>query len=152
MPLLNIFKISLFVIVLCENIVLARTITKITNEMDTYITIKIVKSIKTKADLASNYLFLGLPKNNYPKTEIISTKKIKSGFHLLKNDFTKKSTSKGKNLCCTLLNCLNSVSAKLLELKVIVVIKNSKLDFFLFISSEIFSIEFSISLKKKDFL
>ena len=78
MPLLNIFKTSLFIIVLCENIILARTITKIINETDSYITIKIVKSIKTEADLASNYIFLGLPKNNYPKTEIISTKKIKS--------------------------------------------------------------------------
>ena len=78
MPLLNIFKIILFIIVLCENIILERTITKIINETDTYVTIKIVKSIKTKADLASNYLFIGLPRNNYPKTEIISTKKIKS--------------------------------------------------------------------------
>ena len=85
MPLLNIFKISLFIIVLCENIILARTITKIINETDTYITIKIVKSIKTKADLASNYLFLGLPKNNYPKTEIISTKKIKSTLEYTKS-------------------------------------------------------------------
>ena len=80
MPLLNIFKISLFVIVLCENIILARTITKIINETDSYITIKIVKSIKTEADLASSYVFLGLPNDNYPKTEIIFTKKIKSTF------------------------------------------------------------------------
>ena len=50
-----------------------------------YITIKIVKSIKTKADLASNYLFLGLPENNYPKTEIISTKKIKSTLEYTKS-------------------------------------------------------------------
>ena len=85
MPLLNIFKISLFIIVLCENIILARTITKIINETDTYITIKIVKSIKTKADLASNYLFLGLQKNDYPKTEIISTKKIKSPLEYTKS-------------------------------------------------------------------
>ena len=85
MPLLNIFKISLFIIVLCENIILARTITKIINETDTYIIIKIVKSIKTKADLASNYLFLGLPNNNYPKTEIISIKNIKSTLEYTKS-------------------------------------------------------------------
>ena len=85
MPLLNIFKFSLFIIVLCENIILARTITKIINETDTYITIKIVKSIKTKADLASHYLFLGLPNNNYPKTEIIFTKKIKSTLEYTKS-------------------------------------------------------------------
>ena len=85
MPLLNIFKISLFIIVLCENIILARTITEIINETDTYITIKIVKSIKTKADLASNYLFLGLQRSDYPKTEIISTKKIKSPLEYTKS-------------------------------------------------------------------
>ena len=84
-PLLNIFKISLFIIVLCENIILGRTITKIINETDSYITIKIVKSIKTEADLAANYVFLGLPENNYPKTEIISTKKIKSTFKYTKS-------------------------------------------------------------------
>ncbi len=77
MPLLNIFRTTLFIIVLCENIITGRTITKIVNETDSYITIKIVKSIKTEADLASNYIFLGLPKKNYPKTEIISIKKIK---------------------------------------------------------------------------
>ena len=80
MPLLNIFKISLFIIVLCQNIITGRTITKIINETDSYITIKIVKSIKTEADLASNYVLLGLPEYNYPKTEIISIKKIKSAF------------------------------------------------------------------------
>ena len=85
MPLLNIFKISLFIIVLCENIISGRTITKIVNETDSYITIKIVKSIKTEADLASNYIFLGLPENNYPKTEIISTKNNKINLQLYKN-------------------------------------------------------------------
>ena len=72
-----------------------------------------------------------------------STKKIKSGFHFFKNDLIKKSTSNGKNLCCTFSNCFNSVSAKLLELKVIVVIKNSKLDSLLFISFIIGRILFS---------
>ena len=78
MSLLNIFKTTLFIIVFWENIIVGRTITKIINETDSYITIKIVKSFKTEADLVSNYIFLGLPKNNYPKTEIISIKKIKA--------------------------------------------------------------------------
>ncbi len=77
MPLLNIFKTSLFIIVLCENIIIGRTITKILNETDSYITIQIVKSIKTEADLAANYVFLGLPENKYPEIDIISTKKNK---------------------------------------------------------------------------
>ena len=78
-----------------------RTITKIVNETDSYITIKIVKSIKTEADLASNYIFLGLPKNNYPKTEIISTKKIKSTFKYTKtgdNYFEWTNIQKHQNL------------------------------------------------------
>ena len=58
--------------------ILGRTITKIVNETDSHITIKIVKSFKTEADLVSNYIFLGLPKNIYPKTEIISIKKMKA--------------------------------------------------------------------------
>ena len=62
---------------MCENIIIGRTITKIVNETDSYITIRIVKSFKTEADLAPNYIFLGLPENNYPKTEIISIKKMK---------------------------------------------------------------------------
>ena len=78
MLLLNIFKTSLLIIVLFENIIIGRTITKILNETDSYITIQIAKSIKTEADLVANYVFLGLPENKYPKTEIISTKKIKS--------------------------------------------------------------------------
>ena len=52
MPLLNIFKTTLFIIVLFENIIIGRTITKIVNETDSYITIRIVKSFKTEADLA----------------------------------------------------------------------------------------------------
>ena len=80
MPLLNIFKTTLFIIVLCQNIITGRTITKIVDETDSYITIRIVKSFKTEADLAPNYIFLGLPKNNYPKTEIISIKKMKATF------------------------------------------------------------------------
>ena len=101
MPLLNIFKISLFIIVLCENIITGRTITKIVNETDSYITIKIVKSIKTEADLAANYVFLGLPENKYPEIEIISTKKIKSNFKLTKtgdNYFEWTNIQKHQNL------------------------------------------------------
>ena len=101
MPLLNIFKTSLFVIVLFENIATGRTITKIINETDSHITIKIVKSIKTEADLASNYIFLGLPENSYPKTEIISTKKIKSTFKYAKigdNYFEWTNIQKHQNL------------------------------------------------------
>ena len=78
MPLLNIIKITLFIIVLWQNIIIGRTITKIVDETDSYITIRIVKSFKTEADLAPNYIFLGLPENNYPKTEIISIKKMKA--------------------------------------------------------------------------
>ena len=77
MPLLNIIKTTLLIIVLWQNYIIGRTITKIVNETESYITIKIIKSIKTEADLASNYIFLGLPKNNFPKTEIISIKKKK---------------------------------------------------------------------------
>ena len=82
MLLLNIFKTSLLIIVLFENIIIGRTITKILNETDSYITIQIAKSIKTEADLVANYVFLGLPENKYPKIEIISTKKIKSTTNL----------------------------------------------------------------------
>ena len=85
MPLLNIFKIILFFVVLLESIITGRTITKVVNETESYITIKIVKSFKTEADLAPKYIFLGLPKNNYPKTEIISIKKIDlATLHLVK--------------------------------------------------------------------
>ena len=69
MPLLNIFKTTLYIIVLWQNIIIGRTITKIVDETDSYVTIKIVKSIKTEADLAANYVFIGLPIYNYPKTE-----------------------------------------------------------------------------------
>ena len=85
MPLLNILKTTVILAVLIQNILNGRTITKIVNETDSYITIKIDKSFKTEADLASNYLFLGLPKNIYPKTEIISTKKIKSTIEYTKS-------------------------------------------------------------------
>ncbi len=80
MPLLNIFKTTLILVVLIQNIINGRTITKIVNETNSFITIKIVKTFKTEADLASNYIFIGLPKNIYPKTEIISAKKIKPTF------------------------------------------------------------------------
>ena len=101
MPLLNIFKTSLFIIVLCENIITGRTITKIVNETDSYITIKIIKSVKTEADLAANYIFLGMPENNYPKTEIVSTRKIKSTFKYKKtgdNYFEWTNIQKHQNL------------------------------------------------------
>ena len=101
MPLLNIFKITLILIALIQNTIYGRTIIKILNETDSYITIKIVKSIKTEADLASNYIFLGLPMNDYPKTEIISTKKIKSIFKYAKkgdNYFEWTNIQKHQNL------------------------------------------------------
>ena len=101
MPLLKIFKTSLLIIILCENIITGRTITKIINETDSHITIKIVKSIKTEADLAANYILIGLPENNYPKTEIISTKKIKSTFKYTKtgdNYFEWTNIQKHQNL------------------------------------------------------
>ena len=78
MSLLNNIKTTLFIIILWQNIVVGRTITKVVDETGSYITIRIVKSFKTKADLAPNYIFLGLPENNYPKTEIISIKKMKA--------------------------------------------------------------------------
>ena len=84
MPLLNIFKTTLFIIVLWQNIITGRTITKIVDETDSYITIRTVKSYKTEADLAPNYIFLGLPENNYPKTEIISIKKMKATINMKK--------------------------------------------------------------------
>ena len=77
MPLLNIFKITFFIIVLSQNIIKSRTITKIIDETDSYLVIRISKSVKTEADLLPNTIFLGLPNNNYPKTEIVSIKKIK---------------------------------------------------------------------------
>ena len=101
MPLLNIFRTSLYIIVLCESIIIGRTITKIVEETDSHIIIEIVKSIKTEADLASNYVFLGLQENNYPKTEIISTKKIKSTFKYTKtgnNYFEWTNIQKHQNL------------------------------------------------------
>ena len=75
MPLLNIVKILLFFIVIIQNIITGRTITKIVDETNSYIIIRTSKSFRTEADLAPNFLFIGLPKNNYPKTEIISIKK-----------------------------------------------------------------------------
>ena len=78
MPLSYIIKTTLYIIVLYQNFIIGRTITKIVNETDSYITIRTVKSFKTEADLAPNYFFLGLPENNYPKTEIISIKKMKA--------------------------------------------------------------------------
>ena len=53
-------------------------------------------------------------------------KKITFGFHKSKNLLIKNSTSRGKNLWWMFLNFLISFSAKLLELNVTVVIKNSK--------------------------
>ena len=64
-----------------------------------------------------------------------STKKITSGFHICKNLLIKKFTSKGKNLWYALSNCFNWSTAKFPELKVVVVIKNSRLLFSLFNSS-----------------
>ena len=101
MPLLNIFKTTLYIIVLWQNIIIGRTITKIVDETDSYVTIKIVKSIKTEADLAANYVFIGLPIDNYPKTEIISTKKIKSTINYSKtgdNYFEWTNIQKHQNL------------------------------------------------------
>ena len=54
-----------------------------------------------------------------------STRKILSGFHKFKKLLIRKSTSKGKNLWCTLLCLPKILSAILLELSVVVVIKNS---------------------------
>ena len=51
--------------------------------------------------MASNYIFIGLPKNIYPKTEIISTKKIKSIFKYTKtgdNYFEWTNIQKHQNL------------------------------------------------------
>ena len=67
---------------------MGRTITNIIDETDSYVVLKISKSFRTEADLVPNYIFLGLPKNNYPKTEIISIKKIKPPFK-----FDKKSSN-----------------------------------------------------------
>ena len=55
-----------------------------------------------------------------------STKKIAFGFHRCKNLLIKNSISRGKNLWWILSNFRISFSAKLPELKVTVVIKNSK--------------------------
>ena len=75
MPLINILKTTIFILLLSQNIVLCRTITKIIEETDSFIVIRTIKEVKTEADLAPNYIFLGLPTNNYPKTEIISIEK-----------------------------------------------------------------------------
>ena len=110
MPLLNIFKTTLILIVLIQNTIYGRTIIKIVNETDSYITIKIMKSFKTEADLASNYVFLGLPQNNYPKTEIISTKKIKSTFKYTKkgdNYFEWTNIQKHQNLYVATLSLIH---------------------------------------------
>ena len=80
MPSLNILKTALFIILLNHNITIGRTITKIIDETNSYVVLKISKSFRTEADIVSNYIFLGLPKNNYPKTEIVSIKKIKPPF------------------------------------------------------------------------
>ena len=77
MPLLNIFRIILLIIVLNQNIIKGRTITKIIDETDSYLVLRTSKFVRTEADLVPNFIFLGLPSNNYPKTEIISVKKIK---------------------------------------------------------------------------
>ena len=55
-----------------------------------------------------------------------STKKITFGFHVSKKLFIKKSTSTGKNLCLTFFIFLISSFANFPELKVTVVIKNSR--------------------------
>ena len=60
-------------------------------------------------------------------------RKILSGFHKCKNFLIKKGTSKGKNLCSTLLKFFNSLAARFPELKVVVVIKNFKLLFLILI-------------------
>ena len=77
MPLLNIFRIILLIIVLNQNIIKGRTITKIIDDTDSYLVLRTSKFVRTEADLVPNFIFLGLPSNNYPKTEIISVKKIK---------------------------------------------------------------------------
>ncbi len=101
MPLLNIFKITFLIIVLSQDIIPGRTITKIIDETDSYIVLRTSKSVSTQADLVPNYIFLGLPKNNYPKTEIISIKKMKPTFKFEKtgsNYFEWDNIQKHQNL------------------------------------------------------
>ena len=104
MPLLNIVKILLFFIVIIQNIITGRTITKIVDETNSYIIIRTSKSFRTEADLAPNFLFIGLPKNNYPKTEIISIKKTEPTFKVEKkgnNYFEWENIQKHqKSICC----------------------------------------------------
>ncbi len=106
MPLLNIFKIILFLVFLSQSIILGRTITNIIDETESSITFRIRKSVKTEADLASSYIFLGLPKNVYPKTEIISIKKKKHNFKIEKivsNYFEWNNIQKHQNLYVAIL-------------------------------------------------
>ena len=69
--------IALFIVFLLHNVE-GRTEIEIIEESESSLIFEIKRSVKTHADLAENYVFIGLPTNTYPKISIVSIEKLES--------------------------------------------------------------------------